>query len=284
MEEVKGFENFKYNQILELIDEKKKTEVFSRIEAAEIEERILLKEFAKNSKFEDIKVYTIVSSKEAEAENENENENYSVNSIIAKDRTRNFQKFDLNEAVNINKDAFEVASSEMNEEIESIKVSDYSVSTNETKTEMTYEMCDMVKERFNNQVQTIKQLNHHFKKLDIKTEYKEIEPNQVQMRMKYNEEETKKEKEMEILFKKPKDGGGAGMSISDVILASILNSKSAKQYRDELFEKIKAELQKRTSLKVKYKENGKEVSREKFLFGNKNIEIKEPFIREKKDL
>ena len=279
MEEVKGFENFKYNQILELIDEKKKTEVFSRIEAAEIEERILLKEFAKNSKFEDIKVYTILSSKEAE--DENENENYRVNSIIAKDRTRNFQKFDLNEAVNINKDAFEVASSEMNEEIESIKVSDYSVSTNETKTEMTYEMCDMVKERFNNQVQTIKQLNHHFKKLDIKTEYKEIEPNQVQMRMKYNEEETKKEKEMEILFKKPKDGG---MSISDVILASILNSKSAKQYRDELFEKIKADLQKRTSLKVKYKENGKKVSREKFLFGNKNIEIKEPFIREKKDL
>lgn len=280
MEEVKGFENFKYNQILELIDEKKKTEVFSRIEAAEIEERILLKEFAKNSKFEDIKVYTIVSSKEAE--DENENENYRVNSIIAKDRTRNFQKFDLNEAVNINKDAFEVASSEMNEEIESIKVSDYSVSTNETKTEMyemTYEMCNMVKERFNNQVQTIKQLNHHFKKLDIKTEYKEIEPNQVQMRMKYNEEETKKEKEMEILFKKPKDS----MSISDVILASILNSKSAKQYRDELFEKIKADLQKRTSLKVKYKENGKEVSREKFLFGNKNI-IKEPFIREKKDL
>lgn len=278
MEEVKGFENFKYNQILELIDEKKKTEVFSRIEAAEIEESILLREFAKNSKFEDIKVYTIVSSKE------DENENYRVNSIIAKDRTRNFQKFDLNEAVNINKDAFEVASSEMNEEIESIKVSDYSVSTNETKTEMTfemtYEMCDMVKERFNNQVQTIKQLNHHFKKLDIKTEYKEIEPNQVQMRMKYNEEETKKEKEMEILFKKPKDGG---MSISDVILASILNSKSAKQYRDELFEKIKADLQKRTSLKVKYKENGKEVSREKFLFGNKNI-IKEPFIREKKDL
>ena len=279
MEEVKGFENFKYNQILELIDEKKKTEVFSRIEAAEIEERILLKEFAKNSKFEDIKVYTIVSSKEAE--DENENENYRVNSIIAKDRTRNFQKFDLNEAVNINKDAFEVASSEMNEEIESIKVSDYSVSTNETKTEMTYEMCNMVKERFNNQVQTIKQLNHHFKKLDIKTEYKEIEPNQVQMRMKYNEEETKKEKEMEILFKKPKDGG---MSISDVLLASILNSKSAKQYRDELFEKIKADLQKRTSLKVKYKENGKKVSREKFLFGNKNIEIKEPFIREKKDL
>lgn len=278
MEEVKGFENFKYNQILELIDEKKKTEVFSRIEAAEIEERILLKEFAKNSKFEDIKVYTIVSSKEAE--DENENENYRVNSIIAKDRTRNFQKFDLNEAVNINKDAFEVASSEMNEEIESIKVSDYSVSTNETKTEMTYEMCNMVKERFNNQVQTIKQLNHHFKKLDIKTEYKEIEPNQVQMRMKYNEEETKKEKEMEIFFKKTKDGGA---SISDVILASILNSKSAKQYRDELFEKIKAELQKRTSLKVKYKENGKEVSREKFLFGNKNI-IKEPFIREKKDL
>lgn len=281
MEEVKGFENFKYNQILELIDEKKKTEVFSRIEAAEIEERILLKEFAKNSKFEDIKVYTIVSSKEAE----DENENYRVNSIIAKDRTRNFQKFDLNEAVNINKDAFEVASSEMNEEIESIKVSDYSVSTNETKTEMyemIYEMCDMVKERFNNQVQTIKQLNHHFKKLDIKTEYKEIEPNQVQMRMKYNEEETKKEKEMEILFKKPKDGGGG--SISDVILASILNSKSAKQYRDELFEKIKADLQKRTSLKVKYKENGKKVSREKFLFGNKNIEIKEPFIREKKDL
>ena len=168
----------------------------------------------------------------------------------------------------------------MNEEIESIKVSDYSVSTNETKTEMTYEMCDMVKERFNNQVQTTKQLNHHFKKLDIKTEYKEIEPNQVQMRMKYNEEETKKEKEMEIFFKKTKDGGA---SISDVILASILNSKSAKQYRDELFEKIKAELQKRTSLKVKYKENGKEVSREKFLFGNKNI-IKEPFIREKKDL
>lgn len=279
MEEVKGFENFKYNQILELIDEKKKTEVFSRIEAAEIEERILLKEFAKNSKFEDIKVYTIVSSKEAE--DENENENYRVNSIIAKDRNRNFQKFDLNEAVNINKDAFEVASSEMNEEIESIKVSDYSVSTNETKTEMTYEMCDMVKERFNNQVQTTKQLNHHFKKLDIKTEYKEIEPNQVQMRMKYNEEETKKEKEMEIFFKKTKDGGA---SISDVILASILNSKSAKQYRDELFEKIKAELQKRTSLKVKYKENGKEVSREKFLFGNKNIEIKEPFIREKKDL
>lgn len=275
MEEVKGFENFKYNQFLELIDEKKKTEVFSRIEAAEIEERILLREFAKNSKFEDIKVYTIVSSKEAE----DENENYRVNSIIAKDRNRNFQKFDLNEAVNINKDAFEVASSEMNEEIESIKVSDYSVSTNETKTEMIYEMCDMVKERFNNQVQTIKQLNHHFKKLDIKTEYKEIEPNQVQMRMKYNEEETKKEKEMEILFKKPKDGG---MSISDVILASILNSKSAKQYRDELFEKIKADLQKRTSLKVKYKENGKEVSREKFLFGNKNI--KEPFIREKKDL
>ena len=270
MEEVKGFENFKYNQFLELIDEKKKTEVFSRIEAAEIEERILLREFAKNSKFEDIKVYTIVSSKEAE----DENENYRVNSIIAKDRNRNFQKFDLNEAVNINKDAFEVASSEMNEEIESIKVSDYSVSTNETKTEMIYEMCDMVKERFNNQVQTIKQLNHHFKKLDIKTEYKEIEPNQVQMRMKYNEEETKKEKEMEILFKKPKDGG---MSISDVILASILNSKSAKQYRDELFEKIKADLQKRTSLKVKYKENGKEVSREKFLFGNKNI--KEPFIR-----
>lgn len=279
MEEVKGFENFKYNQFLELIDEKKKTEVFSRIEASEIEESILLREFAKNSKFEDIKVYTIVSSKE------DENENYRVNSIIAKDRTRNFQKFDLNEAVNINKDAFEVASSEMNEEIESIKVSDYSVSTNETKTEMTfemtYEMCDMVKERFNNQVQTIKQLNHHFKKLDIKTEYKEIEPNQVQMRMKYNEEETKKEKEMEILFKKPKDGG---MSISDVILASILNSKSAKQYRDELFEKIKADLQKRTSLKVKYKENGKEVSREKFLFGNKNIKIKEPFIREKKDL
>lgn len=279
MEEVKGFENFKYNQFLELIDEKKKTEVFSRIEASEIEESILLREFAKNSKFEDIKVYTIVSSKE------DENENYRVNSIIAKDRTRNFQKFDLNEAVNINKDAFEVASSEMNEEIESIKVSDYSVSTNETKTEMTfemtYEMCDMVKERFNNQVQTIKQLNHHFKKLDIKTEYKEIEPNQVQMRMKYNEEETKKEKEMEILFKKPKDGG---MSISDVILASILNSKSAKQYRDELFEKIKADLQKRTSLKVKYKENGKKVSREKFLFGNKNIEIKEPFIREKKDL
>lgn len=277
MEEVKGFENFKYNQFLELIDEKKKTEVFSRIEASEIEESILLREFAKNSKFEDIKVYTIVSSKE------DENENYRVNSIIAKDRTRNFQKFDLNEAVNINKDAFEVASSEMNEEIESIKVSDYSVSTNETKTEMTfemtYEMCDMVKERFNNQVQTIKQLNHHFKKLDIKTEYKEIEPNQVQMRMKYNEEETKKEKEMEILFKKPKDS----MSISDVILASILNSKSAKQYRDELFEKIKADLQKRTSLKVKYKENGKEVSREKFLFGNKNI-IKEPFIREKKDL
>lgn len=280
MEEVKGFENFKYNQFLELIDEKKKTEVFSRIEASEIEESILLREFAKNSKFEDIKVYTIVSSKEAE----NENENYRVNSIIAKDRNRNFQKFDLNEAVNINKDAFEVASSEMNEEIESIKISDYSVSTNETKTEMyemTYEMCDMVKERFNNQVQTIKQLNHHFKKLDIKTEYKEIEPNQVQMRMKYNEEETKKEKEMEILFKKPKDGG---MSISDVILASILNSKSAKQYRDELFEKIKADLQKRTSLKVKYKENGKEVSREKFLFGNKNIKIKEPFIREKKDL
>lgn len=279
MEEVKGFENFKYNQFLELIDEKKKTEVFSRIEASEIEESILLREFAKNSKFEDIKVYTIVSSKEAE----NENENYRVNSIIAKDRNRNFQKFDLNEAVNINKDAFEVASSEMNEEIESIKVSDYSVSTNETKTEMyemTYEMCDMVKERFNNQVQTIKQLNHHFKKLDIKTEYKEIEPNQVQMRMKYNEEETKKEKEMEILFKKPKDS----MSISDVILASILNSKSAKQYRDELFEKIKADLQKRTSLKVKYKENGKEVSREKFLFGNKNIEIKEPFIREKKNL
>ena len=86
---------------------------------------------------------------------------------------------------------------------------------------------------------------------------------------------------MEILFKKPKDGG---MSISDVLLASILNSKSAKQYRDELFEKIKADLQKRTSLKVKYKENGKKVSREKFLFGNKNIEIKEPFIREKKDL
>ena len=280
MEEVKGFENFKYNQFLELIDEKKKTEVFSRIEASEIEESILLREFAKNSKFEDIKVYTIVSSKEAE----NENENYRVNSIIAKDRNRNFQKFDLNEAVNINKDAFEVASSEMNEEIESIKVSDYSVSTNETKTEMyemTYEMCDMVKERFNNQVQTIKQLNHHFKKLDIKTEYKEIVPNQVQMRMKYNEEETKKEKEMEILFKKPKDGGGGG--ISDVILASILNSKSAKQYRDELFEKIKADLQKRTSLKVKYKENGKKVSREKFLFGNKNI-IKEPFIREKKDL
>ena len=278
MEEVKGFENFKYNQFLELIDEKKKTEVFSRIEVSEIEESILLREFAKNSKFEDIKVYTIVSSKE------DENENYRVNSIIAKDRTRNFQKFDLNEAVNINKDAFEVASSEMNEEIESIKVSDYSVSTNETKTEMTfemtYEMCDMVKERFNNQVQTIKQLNHHFKKLDIKTEYKEIVPNQVQMRMKYNEEETKKEKEMEILFKKPKDGG---MSISDVILASILNSKSAKQYRDELFEKIKADLQKRTSLKVKYKENGKKVSREKFLFGNKNI-IKEPFIREKKDL
>jgi hypothetical protein len=278
MEEVKGFENFKYNQFLELIDEKKKTEVFSRVEAVEIEESILLKEFAKNSKFEDIKVYTIVSSKEVE----DENENYRVNSIIAKDRTRNFQKFDLNEAVNINKDAFEVASSEMNEEIESIKVSDYSVSTNETKTEMyemTYEMCNMVKERFNNQVQTIKQLNHHFKKLDIKTEYKEIEPNQVQMRMKYNEEETKKEKEMEILFKKPKDS----MSISDVILASILNSKSAKQYRDELFEKIKADLQKRTSLKVKYKENGKKVSREKFLFGNKNI-IKEPFIREKKDL
>lgn len=274
MEEVKGFENFKYNQFLELIDEKKKTEVFSRIETAEIEERILLREFAKNSKFEDIKVYTIVSSKE------DENENYRVNSIIAKDRNRNFQKFDLNEAVNINKDAFEVASSEMNEEIESIKVSDYSVSTNEIKTEMTYEMCDMVKERFNNQVQTIKQLNHHFKKLDIKTEYKEIEPNQVQMRMKYNEGETKKEKEMEILFKKPKDS----MSISDVILASILNSKSAKQYRDELFEKIKADLQKRTSLKVKYKENGKEVSREKFLFGNKNIEIKEPFIRKKKDL
>lgn len=273
MEEVKGFENFKYNQFLELIDEKKKTEVFSRIEASEIEESILLREFAKNSKFEDIKVYTIVSSKE------DENENYRVNSIIAKDRNGNFQKFDLNEAVNINKDAFEVASSEMNEEIESIKVSDYSVSTNETKTEMTYEMCNMVKERFNNQVQTIKQLNHHFKKLDIKTEYKEIEPNQVQMRMKYNEEETKKEKEMEILFKKPKDS----MSISDVILASILNSKSAKQYRDELFEKIKADLQKRTSLKVKYKENGKEVSREKFLFGNKNI-IKEPFIREKKDL
>lgn len=281
MEEVKGFENFKYNQFLELIDEKKKTEVFSRIEASEIEESILLREFAKNSKFEDIKVYTIVSSKEAE----DENENYRVNSIIAKDRNRNFQKFDLNEAVNINKDAFEVASSEMNEEIESIKVSDYSVSTNETKTEMTYEMtyemCDVVKERFNNQVQTIKQLNHHFKKLDIKTEYKEIEPNQVQMRMKYNEEETKKEKEMEILFKKPKD---AGMSISDVILASILNSKSAKQYRDELFEKIKADLQKRTSLKVKYKENGKEVSREKFLFGNKNIEANKPLIREKKDL
>lgn len=280
MEEVKGFENFKYNQFLELIDEKKKTEVFSRIEAAEIEKRILLREFAKNSKFEDIKVYTIVSSKEAE----DENENYRVNSIIAKDRNRNFQKFDLNEAVNINKDAFEVASSEMNEEIESIKVSDYSVSTNETKTEMyemIYEMCDMVKERFNNQVQTIKQLNHHFKKLDIKTEYKEIESNQVQMRMKYNEEETKKEKEMEILFKKPKDNS---MSISDVILASILNSKSAKQYRDELFEKIKADLQKRTSLKVKYKENGKEVSREKFLFGNKNIEIKESFIRKKKDL
>lgn len=277
MEEVKGFENFKYNQFLELIDEKKKTEVFSRIEAAEIEESILLREFAKNSKFEDIKVYTIVSSKE------DENENYRVNSIIAKDRNRNFQKFDLNEAVNINKDAFEVASSEMNEEIESIKVSDYSVSTNETKTEMyemTYEMCDMVKEKFNNQVQTIKQLNHHFKKLDIKTEYKEIEPNQVQMRMKYNEGETKKEKEMEILFKKPKDS----MSISDVILASILNSKSAKQYRDELFEKIKAELQKRTSLKVKYKENGKEVSREKFLFGNKNIEANKPLIREKKDL
>ena len=282
MEEVKGFENFKYNQILELIDEKKKTEVFSRIEAAEIEERILLKEFAKNSKFEDIKVYTIVSSKEAE--DENENENYRVNSIIAKDRNRNFQKFDLNEAVNINKAAFEVASSEMNEEIESIKVSDYSVSTNETKTEMyemTYEMCDMVKERFNNQVQTTKQLNHHFKKLDIKTEYKEIEPNQVQMRMKYNEEETKKEKEMEIFFKKTKDGGA---SISNVILASILNSKSAKQYRDELFEKIKADLQKRTSLKAKYKENGKEVSREKFLFGKKNIEIKEPLIRKKKDL
>lgn len=278
MEEVKGFENFKYNQFLELIDEKKKTEVFSRIEASEIEESILLREFAKNSKFEDIKVYTIVSSKE------DENENYRVNSIIAKDRNRNFQKFDLNEAVNINKDAFEVASSEMNEEIESIKVSDYSVSTNETKTEMyemIYEMCDMVKERFNNQVQTIKQLNHHFKKLDIKTEYKENEPNQVQMRMKYNEEETKKEKEMEILFKKPKDGG---MSISDVILASILNSKSAKQYRDELFEKIKADLKKRTSLKVKYKENGKEVSREKFLFGNKNIEANKPLIREKKDL